>query len=376
MITLCIILAICFIGVIGIAVAKKTPIEGGESVIEMLKRYNLYHVRLQLLWILTGLILLATVVLIDYQVIANLYRVLYIIIILMLLGLNVRGVVRGGAESWFKIGPFGLQPSEFAKITMIIVFSKILAKDDDDDIIKELTFRDYMAAFLYLIPPLVLIVLQPDFGTAMVFMVIIGTVLFAAGLSYKLLLTLAVSIGIAVPVVYNFLLDEYQQNRILVFLNPGADPSGKGYHVIQSKLAIGSGMVHGKGLFADNTLSQLNFLPEPHTDFIFSVTVEALGFVGGAILILLYAALIIRCIRIARNSKDQLGSYLVIGVLAMMMAHIFENIGMTMGIMPITGIPLPFMSYGGSFMWTNMIAFGLILNVDMRSQTSIFRREL
>jgi rod shape determining protein RodA len=364
------------VGVIGIAVAKKTPIEGGESTMEMLKRFNLYHVRLQLLWIASGLGLMALVVLIDYQVIANLYRGIYIIVLLMLVGLNIMGVVRGGAQSWFEIGPFGLQPSEFAKITMIIVFAKILAKDDEDDLLKTLKLGDYVKAFLYLIPPLVLIVLQPDFGTAMVFMVMLGTLLFIAGLSYKLLLSLVIAVGIAVPVVYNFLLDEYQQNRILVFLNPGADPSGKGYHVIQSKLAIGSGMITGKGLFSNNTLSQLDFLPEPHTDFIFSVTVEALGFAGGTFLILLYSALILRCIRIAKNSKDQLGSYMVIGVLAMIMAHIFENIGMTMGIMPITGIPLPFMSYGGSFMWTNMIAFGLVLNVDMRSQTSIFRREL
>lgn len=158
----------------------------------------------------------------------------------------------------------------------------------------------------------------------------------------------------------------YPKNRVLVFLNPELEPLGNAYNVIQSMTAIGSGQLYGKGVLTDNTLSQLNFLPAKHTDFIFAVTVEALGFVGGAMIIFLYMLLILRTIAIAKKAKDKFGSLIVIGVATMMFFHIFENIGMTMGIMPVTGIPLPFMSYGGSSMMTNMAAYGMVLSVAMR----------
>jgi rod shape determining protein RodA len=212
------------------------------------------------------------------------------------------------------------------------------------------------------------VAIQPDFGTATVFMAIIFGILFVAGISYKLLFGI-IGAGVAcIPLLWFGFLSDVQKNRILVFLNPGLDPLGEGYHVTQSLIAIGSGQIYGKGLLTDNTLSQLNFLPAKHTDFIFSVTAEALGFMGGIIIILLYLALIIRTMKIASKSKDKFGALLVTGVASMIMFHIFENIGMTMGLMPVTGIPLPFMSYGGSSMWTNMIAYGMVLSVGMRRQ--------
>ena len=202
----------------------------------------------------------------------------------------------------------------------------------------------------------------------MVLLVILFSMLFVMGMSYKLIFGF-LGIGVIVaPIMWFNFLTPVQQTRILVFLNPSLDPTGDGYHVIQSVMAIGSGRLTGKSLLSGNTLSQLNFLPEPHTDFIYSVIVEALGFFRRYNCNYIIWILIIRSILIARKAKDTFGQLIVIGVVAMQMAHIFENIGMTMGIMPITGIPLPFLSYGGSFMWTNMIALGLILNVGMRRQ--------
>jgi len=192
--------------------------------------------------------------------------------------------------------------------------------------------------------------------------------LFVAKISYKLLFSI-IGTGMAiVPIAWFALLSEVQKDRIRVFLNPRLDPMGKGYQVSQSITAIGSGRIIGKGILTNNTLSQLNFLPAAHTDFIFSVLTEAFGFIGGVIIIGLYSILIIRTIMVAVKAKDEFGSLIVIGVTALIIAHIFENIGMTMGLTPVTGIPLPFMSYGGSFMWTNMIAYGLVLNVGMRRQ--------
>ncbi|MBE3102046.1 MAG: FtsW/RodA/SpoVE family cell cycle protein, partial [Firmicutes bacterium] len=181
-----------------------------------------------------------------------------------------------------------------------------------------------------------------------------------------------IALGIsAIPIAWFTLLDTFQKHRILVFLNPGMDPLGSGYNVLQSMMSVGSGQITGQlnsigGILFGNTLSQLDFLPAKETDFIFSVTTEALGFIGGITIIILFFILIMRTIRVATKAKDTLGAMIAVGVASMILFHVFENIGMTMGIMPVTGIPLPFMSYGGSSMWTNMISFGLVLNVGMR----------
>jgi len=206
----------------------------------------------------------------------------------------------------------------------------------------------------------------------MVLIVIFAGMIFIGGIKYRFIL-IAICAGLAViPVVWFSFLDDYQKNRILIYLNPGMDPLGSGYHVLQSIMSIGSGQLTGRlgsgGFLFENMLSQLDFLPAKDTDFIFSVIAEALGFVGGITVILLYFMLIMRTLRTATRSRDTLGSLICIGVASMVLFHVFENIGMTMGIMPITGIPLPFMSYGGSSMWTNMVSFGLVLNVGMRRQ--------
>ncbi len=215
--------------------------------------------------------------------------------------------------------------------------------------------------------PTALVLTEPDLGGAMVFLSIFAGMVFAAGISYRLILW-GIAAGIAaIPPAWMFLLEEHQKTRLLVFLNPGIDPLGGGYHVIQSMIAVGSGRLLGKGLY-QGTQNKLDFLPAQHTDFIFSVLGEELGFVGAVVLIFFLFLMLYRILDAARQAKDRFGYLVVIGVLSMFTFQIFENIGMTIGIMPITGLTLPFVSYGGSSLLANMLAIGLVINVGMRRQ--------
>lgn len=351
------------IGIFGIGAAKRLPSEGGDNLVDILKSFNLRHVKLQFIWLISGLALMAMVISIDYKTIGDFGEVFYWAVVALLVVVEVAGAARGQAQRWIAIGPFTLQPPEFAKIAAIIIGAKTLSKNETE----EGKFKEFLPTIVRFVIP-VIFVIKNDFGTSMVLMIILMGMLFIMGMSYKLIFGFLGAGAIAAPIMWTKFLTLEQKDRIMVFLNPGLDPIGDGYNVIQSVMAIGSGRTTGKSLLSGNTLSQLNYLPEPHTDFIYSVIVEALGFVGGFTIILLYAIIIIRSIKIARKAKDTFGQLLIVGVVCMQMAHIFENIGMTMGIMPITGIPLPFLSYGGSFMWTNMIALGLVLNVGMRRQ--------
>lgn len=364
---------VCF-GLVGIGAALRLPLEGGETLAQRLSSFNMHYVIRQLIFFGSGLALLVMVLLFDYTSFKRIAVVLYWIVVAMLLFLNVQGVIRGGAQSWFKFGDFMLQPSEFGKLAIIIMMAKRLAgNEDDEDAEEEPQWKKVLSCLMIMGLPLVLVVMQPDFGTAMVYVVIFFVMLFVGGIRIWWLLGMIGAAAAAAPTLYFTMLSQEQQGRILALINPSLDTVDK-YQVTQSMTAIGSGQIFGKGLFTNNTLSQLNFLPEPHTDFIFPVIVEALGFIGGAAIIMLYLMLILRSIRLSRKAKDKFGSYIIVGVCALLIAHVVENIGMTMGLMPVTGIPLPFVSYGGSFMWTSMIAFGLVLNVGMRRQVSIFRR--
>jgi rod shape determining protein RodA len=367
-IILLVLFLVCF-GLIGIGIATRSPVEDPEAdITNSIEHFNLRQVKLQIVWFVTGLVLMFIAVSIDYHVIAELSPWLYWIVIGLLIAVKVIGATGGGAQRWLALGPFRLQPSEFAKLALILMLARTLAKREEDGIhhIKELLPIAVQVAI-----PFALIYIQPDLGTALAFIAIVFGVLFAAGISWKLL-ALGGGIGLAAaPIAWFFIFEGYQKKRIEIFLNPGLDPLGDGYNVLQSMMAIGSGQIFGQvgvegGILKGNTLSQLDFLPAKDTDFIFSVTAEALGFVGGITIIALYLFLILRIIRVASRARDKLGSFMTVGVASMILFHVFENIGMTMGLMPVTGLPLPFMSYGGSSMWTNMIAIGLVLNVGMR----------
>ena len=261
-----------------------------------------------------------------------------------------------GAQSWLGFGGVRFQPSEFAKIAIILMLSKFFNR------YPPLNFKTFMIGLGMIMPPVILVLLQPDAGSALVYLVISFGMLIAAGTPFIYLGGL-VGLGLsAIPPLYFFALKEYQRNRILVFLDPMRDPLGAGYNVIQSRIAVGSGGFAGKG-FMMGTQSKLKFLPEPHTDFIFSVFSEEFGFIGNIILIILLAVLLFRVINAGLRSKDRRCKIFVAGVTSWLWFQIFESIGMSIGIVPVTGLPLPFLSYGGSSLLAIFMALGIVMSI-------------
>ncbi|NLB61937.1 MAG: rod shape-determining protein RodA, partial [Clostridiales bacterium] len=268
---------------------------------------------------------------------------------------------------WFILSSINraIQPAELCKIVLIVMFAKIISNSIEKHG-KLKGVKDIGLILIVCAIPTGLVLWQPDFGTAFVFICILVFMLFVSGISWKYIVPTLVIAAVLAPLFYFFVLNPDQQDRIRVFLDPEMDPLGAGYNVIQSKLSIGSGQLTGKGFFTAGTLAQLKYVPERHTDFIFSGIVEGIGFIGGTAIILLYFTLIFRWIYNAYKSGDAFGMCIIVGCAAMIIAHVFENIGMTIGLMPVTGIPLPFISYGGSNLLTSMIAVGLVVNVYMR----------
>ena len=298
----------------------------------------------------------------DYKMLQGYGNKIYIFNLIMLLAVMFVGQSALGAQRWIQLGPVSIQPSEFSKIIMIIALANLLK----DKIGKLNTFSDLLPIAAYVGLPFLLVLKQPDLGTSLVFMAIFFGMIFACGINLKLLAGIF-GAGVAMmPILWHFLKD-YQKMRIMVFMDPNVDPLGSGYHIIQSKIAIGSGMLFGKGLF-EGTQSQLNFLPENHTDFIFAVVGEELGFVGAAFLLILYLIVLWRGIQIAKQAQDSFGMLMAVGITSMLAFHVLVNVGMTAGIMPVTGIPLPFMSYGVSALTTNIFAITILLNIYTRNQ--------
>jgi len=340
-----------------IAISSATHITSGGSVGTL---------KIQIIAFILGIIGVLVILLIDYKSFGDNYILIYGTNIFLLVLVLVIGFSTKGTRGWIDFGPVNLQPSEIVKLGYILTFAKYLEKKKDnlDRIV------DVLPAIMHLGLIIGLILLQPDFGTALVFIFISIFMLYAAGINHKIVAGAFGAFLISLPVMWR-LLKSYQKDRILVFFNPELDPMGAGYHVIQSETAIGSGKFLGKGIF-HGTQNNLGFIPERHTDFIFSVIGEELGLVGALAVLLLFAWLLLRCIHIAKVSKDDYGMLICVGITAMFLFHILENIGMTIGLMPVTGIPLPFISYGGSSLLTNMAAVGLVLNVGMRRQVIRF----
>lgn len=313
----------------------------------------------QLYWLAIGLVAMIIMAVIDYRRFSKAAGLFYAIAIFLLIDVLLFGG-GNGVERWIPIGSFHLQPSELTKLILIISLAAYLGRNP------KVRFRDIAMAFLLTGLPMALVIVQPNLGTATVLAAILAGTLYIAGIKMRWIAVFILIIIILAAVFYNFhLLKDYQMKRLLVFINPDTDPLGAGYSLAQSKIAIGSGGMLGKGLFK-GTQSRLNFIPEHHTDFIFSVVGEELGFRGAAGLIGLYLILLSRSLRIANRSTDRTGTMLAAGITAMFLFQIFVNIGMTVGIMPITGLPLPFVSYGGSALITNMAAVGLLININWR----------
>ncbi len=315
----------------------------------------------QILGFVIGNIAVFIILLIDYQIFRDFYRIIYIgsLIIMFAVYIPGLGIEQFGARSWIDLKFVNFQPSELSKIGFIISYAHMLSEKKDT--LNRLS--GLILPIAMLIPFLVILLLQPDLGTALVFIFIAFGMLFCAGISYKIIGGGFAILGISMPLIYSILLP-HQKVRIDAFLNP-SDPNLAGYYqVAQSKITIGSGMFWGRGLFKGQ-YHRHNYLPVRETDFIFAVLGEELGFIGGVLVILMYFFLLSKLISIAMQAKDDYGSLIVMGVVFMFAFQIVENIGMTMGIMPVTGLTLPFISYGGSSIMTSLFAVGLALNVHI-----------
>ncbi len=332
---------------------------------------TLMYVKRQALSLGIGVVLFLIVAATEYSDWARYSKVIYVLNTLLLLAVLIKGRSALGAQRW--LGP--LQPSEIAKISIIITLATFLVERN-----KPITsLLDFVPVFAHVAIPMAFILRQPDLGTSLVFLAITFGTLFMAGAPSKHIVGMA-GAGLSAIVGALWLhmnrglplpLREYQIKRLIVFINPKIDPLDSGYHVIQSQIAVGSGGIWGKGLFA-GTQNRLNFLPEQHTDFIFSVIGEELGFAGCIAILALYFLLLWRIIKIMQVSRDQLGCLLAAGVFSMISFHVLVNVGMTLGVMPITGIPLPFVSFGGNSLLTNMVSIGLVESVAMRRQKIMF----
>ena len=324
----------------------------------------------QIIWFVVCIPVVFIIIFIDYEAIAKISPILYGIILVLLIGVLFTDPING-ASSWFNLGFFSIQPAEFAKIFVILFLALAMCKiqEKDKNNINKPTKLLILLAIVAV--PILLIIKQPDYGTAMAFIVATVMMLFTAGINKKYIIGAILLVVIAVPVLYFFVLPDHAKERINVFLNPESDPRGSGYNLTQSKLAIGAGKLTGMGLLKGNQ-TQLGFLYPKTTDFIFSVIGEEMGFVVAGAVIVLYVVLITKSVYVAKTAKDDLGSYIAIGIAGIFLFHMLENIGMTMGLLPITGVPLPFVSYGGSSLLTNFVLIALLLNISGRRQKAIF----
>ena len=316
----------------------------------------------QLIWIFFSWSLFFILTLMDYQFFKRMAYLIYLLNLGALFAVSTLGKSYYGAQRWLDFGFIRFQPSELMKLSLIILLARILSKKKMQI---KLNFKDLIFPLILIFIPFVMVVRQPDLGTALlIFAISFSMILFLKVKTY-LIVGSFLALVFALPLTWEFGLKDYQKTRILTFLYPGRDPRGSGYNSIQSKIAVGSGQIIGKG-FRKGTQSQLEFIPERHSDFIFSVLSEEHGFIGSVITMGLFIILFIMCLRIASQAKDRFGTLISIGVLSMIFWHVFINIGMVIGLLPIVGVPLPLFSYGGSSMLTVIGGLGLVSSVTYR----------
>ena len=317
------------------------------------------HLR-QLIWLAASLIALFLACTVSYRNLARFAYLIFGLNVLLLIVVLVLGKVGLGAQRWIRIGGFAFQPSEFMKLSLVLFLARYF--DDHKERLQQPKTMLLPAGLSLLC--VLLVLKQPDLGTALLLFFITAAMMLLLGLHWRYLLPLVVGGGVLAPLLWNFLKD-YQRRRILVFLNPDMDPLGASYHIAQSKIAVGSGGLFGKGWLAASQ-SQLNFLPMNHTDFLFAVLAEQWGFLGSMVVLLVYVYLITRGLQIAMESTDFFASLLATGISVLMAIQVFINIAMVVGMLPVVGIPLPLLSYGGSSLIATMLSLGLLLNIHMR----------
>jgi rod shape determining protein RodA len=316
----------------------------------------------QLVSVIIGIVLMIVFSFIDYRKLGRSVYIIYGINVLLLLVVLIIGRSALGARRWLSFGFINLQPSELMKISLMLVLARYFSNDSN---VEGYTLRELLVPAAMAVIPAGLVIVQPDLGSGMMLLVAAFSVFLFTKIRTQSLIILGIVAMIALPLVYNFALKDYQKQRVVTFIDPASDPKGSGYNSIQSKIAVGSGRFTGKG-YMKGTQSQLNFLPEHHTDFIFSVFSEEHGFIGSFILLILYSLLFISGFRIAARADDKFGVILAVGLTAVIFWQALINMGMVIGIMPVVGITLPFMSYGGTSMVINMIIIGFLQSIAIR----------
>ena len=363
------VLAISLFGVVTIFSATSSEVtEKPATIMEMLRTQSLTYPRLQLIWIIVGVVAMFVIIFFSYELYGKYANTLYVANLVMLLIVLGMEAGRGGMSAFINWGnDRGFQPSEMGKVIMIICFAKAFSVR----IKPVMHLRDILPLVLFMALPMVLILAQPDVGTALVYMAVFCVMVWVSGTNWKLIASvIACAVLILIPVWYflnNSSSDNFRLTRILIWLDPESYPD-EARQVINGQIALGSGGLFGKGLVSPGSFASLGYISDDHTDFIFSIVGESFGLVGASLLVLGYILLLGRLLYQSMRIEDPFGSYVVVGVFAMMLFHVVENIGMVIGLLPVTGIPLPFMSYGGSNMLTNMMAIGLAENVIMRSR--------
>ncbi|MAK11120.1 MAG: rod shape-determining protein RodA [Rhizobiales bacterium TMED83] len=318
--------------------------------------------------LIIGIFLMLAVAALDVRVLYNGAYFIFGGLLLLLLSVQLFGDVTMGAKRWLDLGIVTLQPSEFIRLGMILALARFY-QSIHQDVVSH--FQNLFVPALIILVPVMLIINQPDLGTTIMLAVSGIGVLFLAGLNWRYFAVGAVAIVATVPLVWQRLFD-YQKERVLVFLNPERDPLGAGYHIIQSKIGIGSGGMFGKG-FSEGTQSRLNFLPEKHTDFVFTIYAEEMGFVGSVLLLVLFVLLLVQLAFIANQMRSQFARLVVAGIGFSLFVYIFINLAMVMGLAPVVGVPLPFISYGGTSMLTFLISIGVVLSLERQVRVEMSR---
>lgn len=345
-------LLLYLVGVGNLYSASGTRVETGLSLSSFYQR--------QLIWGLCGLGSMLLAMSFDYRQLRNLAWPFFLITLALLLLVPVVGKTVYGAKRWLSLGFMSIQPSEMAKLAVLVLGARLLARDG-----RPLGWKDFCAVLCVGLVPCALIISQPDLGTTLLILLILGGMILFHGLRGYVLKTCLLAVPALAAFMWVVGMHDYQRQRILTFLDPGNDPRGTGYHIIQSRIAIGSGQLWGKG-FKEGTQSQLRFLPERHSDFAVAVFGEEWGFVGCVVLVTLFCLFLLSIFSTAVQAKDRFGSTLVVGVFFYFFWQILINMGMVIGLMPVVGIPLPFISYGGSATEVNFTLLGIVLNVSMR----------
>ncbi len=345
-------LLLYLVGVGNLYSASGTRVESGLA-------FNSFYQR-QIIWGLCGLACMLLAMMFDYRQLRNLAWPFFFLTIFLLLLVPIAGKTVYGAKRWISLGFMSLQPSELAKLSVLVLAARLLARDS-----RPLGWKDFFSVFFICLLPCALIITQPDLGTTMLLLLILAGMILFHGLKGYVLKTCLLAVPGVGALMWFVGMHDYQRQRILTFLDPTTDPRGTGYHIIQSRIAIGSGELWGKG-FKEGTQSQLRFLPERHSDFAVAVFGEEWGFVGCVALVTLFCLFLLSIFSTAVQAKDRFGSMLVVGVFFYFFWQILINMGMVIGIMPVVGIPLPFISYGGSATLVNFTLLGIVLNVSMR----------